>query len=149
MSDRQDDSLSQLLNLLVQASNIRILLRWLLLKFHGLDSRIILRRQLLQKDIRILINADQFPRPKLRRIYKSRHRQEDSIPGASLDNNTFILRFLIQVNLPIIINLGLDIQYLNNVRDQPRQLLILFDLGTVILEGFIDLLHVVVDLVAL
>lgn len=149
MSDRQHDSLSQFFDLLVQASDISVLLRRLFLKLHGLDPRVILSRQLLQQNIGVLINANQLSRPEFRRIDKSRHREEDGIPGAGLDDNAFILGFLIQIDLSLIIDLGLDIEYLDDIGDQPRQLLVLLDLGAVVLEGFINLLHVVVDLVAL
>ena len=63
------DGFHQLLNLLVQASNIRVLLCWLLIHFHGLHSAVILGRQCIEDEIGIFVHANEITRLELLVVY--------------------------------------------------------------------------------
>jgi hypothetical protein len=103
--------------LLVQPSNIRILLRRLLLQFHRFDSRVVLCWQLLKQDVGVLVDTHQFSGFEVCTVHQARDRQEDGVSGTSLDNHAFVLRFLIGVLIAVF--LWFDIEYLYNVRDKP------------------------------
>ena len=85
----EDDSLDELLNLLVTATNIRILLRRTLINFHGLDTGVVFGRKLLQNKVRVLINSDEISRFQFGRINETDDRKEICSTGGRLDYGTF------------------------------------------------------------
>ena len=53
----EDDRFDELLDLLVEAADVAVLLRRSLVHLHRLDARVVLDRQLLQYQIRVLVHA--------------------------------------------------------------------------------------------
>lgn len=76
---RQHNSLNQLLDLLVETANVGILLGGTLVHLHGLDSCVILRRQGLEDEVRVLVDADQVTRLQLLGIHQADHWQKVSL----------------------------------------------------------------------
>jgi hypothetical protein len=68
---------------------------------------------------------------------------------AGFDDYALILWFLIEVHLSICVDFWLDVEYFYNIGDEPRELLVLLDLGLVILQGLIHLLCIVGQLARL
>lgn len=58
MSNGENNSFSELLNLFIEATNVCILFGWSFLYLHGPDPRVILSRELLEQNIRVLVNAN-------------------------------------------------------------------------------------------
>ena len=83
MSERKNNSLLQLLDLLIQAADIAvaknevisrrgILIRWLLIQEHGLDTRVVLIRKQFVNDMSILIDTKKSARNKFCLIDETR-----------------------------------------------------------------------------
>lgn len=92
MSERKNNSLLQLLDLLIQAADIAvaknevisrrgILIRWLLIQEHGLDTRVVLIRKQFVNDMSILIDTKKSARNKLCLIDETRVGEEVLLIG--------------------------------------------------------------------
>ena len=92
MSERKNNSLLQLLDLLIQAADIAvaknevisrrgILIRWLLIQEHGLDTRVVLIRKQFVNDMSILIDTKKSARNKFCLIDETRVGEEVLLIG--------------------------------------------------------------------
>ena len=92
MSERKNNSLLQLLDLLIQAANIavaknevisrrEILIRWLLIQEHGLNTCVVLIRKQFVNDMSILIDTKKSARNKLCLINETRVWEEVLLIG--------------------------------------------------------------------
>jgi hypothetical protein len=79
----------KLFNLLVQASNIGVLLSRLLVHFHRLHTAVIFGREGIQNKIRILIDTDKITRSELLVVDQTDEREEDGLSGGGLDDGGF------------------------------------------------------------
>jgi hypothetical protein len=79
-------SLDELFDLLVQASNIGVLLCRLLVDLHGLDSAIVFSGKSIQDKIRILVDTDEVAGLELFVIHESDERKEDGLTSRGLDD---------------------------------------------------------------
>lgn len=83
---RPDNSLNQLLNLFVQASDVRVLFRGLLVNLHCLHSAVVLRGQGIKNKVRILIHTDKIAWLELLVIYEADEGQKDGLSCRCLDD---------------------------------------------------------------
>eukprot|EP00983_Pelagomonas_calceolata_P045129 1139574-Pelagomonas_calceolata.AAC.5 len=137
MLDGQHYCLHQLLDLLVQAPHVCVVLCGLLIHLHGLDPGVILRRQGIQDEVRVLVHAHQVPRLQGVGIHQAHHGQEDGLSGGRLQHNTLALALCIQVHcctILLLIALGLHVQHLHDIGHQVRELVVHFDLLLVLLD---------------
>ena len=90
----EHDSLNKLLDLLIKTTDIRVLLLRLLVDLHSLDSRIVVRRQLLIDYETLLVHSDQITRLHILRLDHTEYRQVDSMTASCL-NHDALLRLLL------------------------------------------------------
>ena len=83
---RPDNSFNEFFNLLIQPTNIRILLRRLLIHLHRLNPRIIFRRKSVEDEIGVFVDADEIARFELFVVDEADERQEDGLTSTSLDD---------------------------------------------------------------
>lgn len=115
MSDWQHDGLTKLFDLLVQATNVAVLLLWSFLNFHGFDSRVVLSRQLIEDDVRVFIDTHQLSRLEFDRVDESWYWQEYCVACACLDDDSLAFELLLQIDNALVLLLGLKVQDFDDV----------------------------------
>lgn len=80
------DGLDELLNLLVQPTDVAVLLSRLLVNLHGLDSAIVLCRESVEDQVRVLVDADQVAGLEGFGVDEADEGQEDGLSRRRLDH---------------------------------------------------------------
>lgn len=93
---RQDDRLDQLLDLLVQATDVRILLGGPFVHFHRLDASIVFGRQRFQYQIRVLVHADQIAGLQFLRVHQADDGQKVCLPCGRFDDRALAFALIVQ-----------------------------------------------------
>mmetsp|Transcript_22237 Transcript_22237/g.63223 ORF Transcript_22237/g.63223 Transcript_22237/m.63223 type:complete len:267 (-) Transcript_22237:49-849(-) len=138
---RQDNCLDKLLNLFLEATEVIVGLGWLLVHLERTNARVILRRQLLQDEVRVLVGPDQVAGPQLVRADQPDHRQENRLPGRRLDHHGLALALVLDIHsrsILLFVVLLVHGEELDDVAHEVRELLV-----------ELDLLHVLLDQLAL
>mmetsp|Transcript_7696 Transcript_7696/g.26505 ORF Transcript_7696/g.26505 Transcript_7696/m.26505 type:complete len:458 (+) Transcript_7696:35-1408(+) len=132
----QHDGLHQLPDLLVQASDVRVVLRGLLVHLHHLDPRVVLGRQGVQHQVAVLVHADEVARLEGLRVDQAHDRQEDRLPRAGLEHDALPRPLGVEVRARPVLLLVLRsrVKDLHDVPHQVRQLLVELDLFLVVLD---------------
>lgn len=95
----QDDSLDELLDLFVQPSNVGVRVCRLLIDLHRLDSRVILRWQSIENEVRILVDANEVSWLERLGGDESDEGEEDGLTSGSLDDGALALALRVQVDI--------------------------------------------------
>lgn len=81
-----DDGLDKLLDLLVETTNVRVLLCRLLIDLHGLDSAVVLGRKRVENEIGVLIDTNKIARLQGGGVDQTDQREEDGLSCRCLDD---------------------------------------------------------------
>lgn len=95
----QDNSLHQLLNLLVQSSDIGVAVCGLLVYLHRLDPRVVLGGQGVENEVGILVDADEVSWLQCFGGDETDEREEDGLAGGGLDDGALALALGVEVDV--------------------------------------------------
>jgi hypothetical protein len=96
---RPDNSFNELLDLLVQTSNISVLLSWLLVDLHGLDTAVVLGGQGIENKIGVLVHTNQVTGLQLLVVDETDERQEDGLSCGGFDDGGLAYAGRVQVDV--------------------------------------------------
>lgn len=104
------------LSLAFPLTNIGVRLCGFLVDFHGLDTRIIFRRQFIEHEVAVLVDTDEVSRSELIGWDETDERKEDGLTGARLDNRALALANAVQVYVRTLLGVFIHIRiYLENL----------------------------------
>mmetsp|Transcript_31688 Transcript_31688/g.75269 ORF Transcript_31688/g.75269 Transcript_31688/m.75269 type:complete len:334 (+) Transcript_31688:294-1295(+) len=135
--DGEDDRLHELLDLLVQPANVRVVLRWLLVHLHGLHPGVVLRRERVEDEVAVLVDSHQVARLKRLRVHQPHHWEEYRLPRGGLQHNALPLALAVEVHIGAILLLVLvrgDVQHLHDIANKVRELVVQLYLLLVLLN---------------
>lgn len=116
-----NNSLHQLLDLLVKSTDIGVLLGGFLVDLHGLDSAVVLGGKGIEDQVRVLIHTNEISRLELVRIHQSYQREEDSLAGRGLDDGGLANARRIEIDVGTFfggLGGGIKVQELDYVSDE-------------------------------
>mmetsp|Transcript_121017 Transcript_121017/g.387456 ORF Transcript_121017/g.387456 Transcript_121017/m.387456 type:complete len:206 (+) Transcript_121017:867-1484(+) len=147
MGHRQDDGLHQLLNLLVQTTDVAVLIRGALINLHRLHARVVLSRELVQHQVRILVHTDQVVGLDIAGLDQADDRQENRLTSSRLDHDAGLIcaRVYELIGAVVVVHVRLELQDLGDRGDHVRQLAIQLNLLFVVLGLFLDALQLVAE----
>jgi hypothetical protein len=99
---RKYNRLDQLLNLLIQSSNVRIRIRRFLIHLHRLDPRIVLGRQRIEDEVRVLVDSDEVSGLERGGGDEADEGEENGLARRGLDYRTGARALGVEVDVPSI-----------------------------------------------
>jgi hypothetical protein len=120
-----DDSLDQLFNLLVQTTDVGVLFGGLLVDFHGLNSAVVLGRECVENEVRVLVDTDEITGLELFVVDKTNQGEEDGLASRCLDDSRLAYACGIQIDVGTLfgsIFFDVQIEDLDNVSDKVWEL---------------------------
>lgn len=116
-----DDSLDQLLNLLVQTANVGVLFGRLLVHLHGLDSAVVFGGEGIEDQVRVLVYTDEIAGLELFVVYKTNEGEEDGLTRRRLDDGRFANSGGVEVDVGAFFSgffIDIKIEDLDDVSDE-------------------------------
>jgi hypothetical protein len=123
-----DDSLDELLNLLVQTTDICVLLGRLLIDLHRLHSAVVLGGQCVKDEIRVFVDTDKVTGLEFLVVDQTDERQEDGLSCGCLDDRRLAYSGGVEIDVCTLLSRfsrDVQIQYFDNVADQVWELPVL------------------------
>mmetsp|Transcript_99148 Transcript_99148/g.300955 ORF Transcript_99148/g.300955 Transcript_99148/m.300955 type:complete len:210 (+) Transcript_99148:1637-2266(+) len=143
----QHDGLDQLLDLLVQATDVTVLVGWPLVNLHGLHPRVVLGRQLVKHQVGVLVDSDEVVRAQVLSLHEAYDWQEDGLPRRGLHDEALAIAHHVDVLgcAILVVLIGFELEDLGNIRYKVWKLAVELDLLLVVLGLLLNGLHLVME----